>query len=112
MTLWEEIVYKRKQLNETLSQLKNYGLKYAQAEKDYKIALRVEILKLRDKKVSVTLAQVLAKGTNSIADLRFKRSVAESLYKSCQEGLNVFKLELRIIESQLQREWSASGKNT
>ena len=112
MTLWEEIVYKRKQLNETLSQLKNYGLKYAEAEKNYKIAFRVEILKLRDEGHSVTLCSSLAKGTNSIANLRFKRDIAESLYKSCQEGLNVFKLELRIIESQLQREWGASGKNT
>ena len=109
MTLWEEITYKRTQLNTTLSQLKTYGKKYAEAEKDYKIAFRIEILKLRDEGHSVTLCSSLAKGTHSIADLRFKRDIAESLYKSCQEGLNVFKLELRILDQQLQREFSSGG---
>jgi hypothetical protein len=40
--------------------------------------------------------------------LRFKRDVCETVYQANQESINVLKLNIRIIESQLQREWGVS----
>ena len=50
----------------------------------------------------------IAKGESEIAKLRMERDIAESLYKSCQEAINGYKVQIRILEGQLQREWGDS----
>jgi hypothetical protein len=46
-----------------------------------------------------------AYGIPSVAEARFKRDVAEVTYKANQEAINSIKLQLRLIENQIQREW-------
>ena len=45
-------------------------------------------------------------GIPSVAEARFKRDVAETIWKANQEAINSIKLQIRIIESQLSREWN------
>ena len=47
-------------------------------------------------------------GIPSVAEARFRRDVAEAVYKANQEAINSLKLQMRLIESQINREW---GKN-
>ena len=54
----------------------------------------------------VTLIQQVVYGVPEVADKRFKRDVKEAIYQANQEAINSIKLQIRIIESQLQREWS------
>lgn len=106
MDLYNELNYKLKQLNESLKRLKETGTKYAEAERDYKVLLRQEVLKLRDEGQAIGVITLICYGIPKVAEARFKRDVAEAIYKANQEAINTLKLQIRLIESQLQREWS------
>ena len=108
MDLYNELNYKLKQLNGSLKRLSENGSKYAEAERDYKILLRQEVLKLRDEGQAIGVITLICYGIPKVAEARFKRDVAESIYKANQEAINTLKLEIRLIESQLQREWTTN----
>lgn len=108
MDLYNELNYKIKQLNESLKRLSENGSKYAEAERDYKILLRQEVLKLRDEGQAIGVISLTCYGIPKVAEARFKRDVAEAIYKANQEAINTLKLEIRLIESQLQREYTTN----
>ena len=102
-----ELQIKQKELEVSLKKLRQTGTEYAEAERDYKIKLREEALKLRtEKDMPVTLIQQVVYGVPEVAEKRFKRDVKETIYKANQEAINTIKLQIRIIENQLQREWN------
>ena len=106
MDLYNELQQKIKELNISIKKLRETGTEYANAEKEYKITLRNEALKLRaEKGMPVTLIQQVVYGVPEVAEKRFERDVKEAVYKANMEAINVFKLQIRIIESQLQREY-------
>ena len=108
MDLFQELEKKIQELNISLKKLRETGTEYAEAERDYKITLRQEALKLRnDDKLPVTLIQQIVYGVPEVAEKRFKRDVKEAIYKSNQEAINVLKLQIRIMENQIQREYGA-----
>ena len=99
-----------KNLSKSVEQMKRYGKELAEAERDYKITLRQEALKLRaDEQMPVTLIDKVVYGIPDVAEKRFKRDVAESMYKAAQESINTLKLKIRIIDAQIQREWHSNG---
>lgn len=105
--LFNELQQKTKELEISLRNLRKAGTEYAQAERDYKIALRQEALKLRhEEDMAVTLIQQVVYGVPEVAEKRFMRDVKEAVYKANQEAINAIKLEIRLIESQLNREWN------
>lgn len=93
-------------LDESVKRLRRNGEALAQAERDYKILLRQEVLKLRDEGMAVGVIDKTIYGVPSVAEARFKRDVADAMYRANQEHINATKLHLRIIESQINREWS------
>lgn len=95
------------ELNMSVKRLRRNGEALAQAEKDYKVLLRQEVLKLRDEGMAVGIIDKTIYGVPSVAEARFKRDVAEAMYKANQEHINTTKLHLRIIESQISREWNS-----
>lgn len=102
-----EILEKSKYLDSCIEQLRDYGLKLSNAEKDYKITLRQEALKLRvEENMPVTLINQIIYGVPEVAEKRFKRDIAETMYNTCQEKINTLKLQIRILSSQIDREWS------
>lgn len=105
--LYNELNKKLNELNVSIKKLRETGTEYAESEKNYKIALRQEALKLRaEKNMPVTLIQQVVYGVPEVAEKRFDRDVKEAIYKANQEAINTLKLQIRVIESQLQREWS------
>ena len=87
-----------------------YGKEFAEAERDYKITLRQEALKLRaENNTPVTLIQQTVYGIKEVADKRMKRDIAETMYKTSQEYINTLKLRIRVLEGQLSREWTNGG---
>ena len=107
--LFNDIQDLTKKLNVSISKLAQYGNELAQTERDYKITLRQEALKLRSEKgMPVTLIQQVVYGVPEVADKRFKRDVAEAMYNTAQENINSIKLQIKILESQLSREWSVN----
>lgn len=105
-----ELQNKIKQLEITIKTLRRNGEALAQAEKDYKILLRQECLKLRDGGMAVGMIEKICYGIPSVADARFKRDVADATYKANQEAINSIKLQLRLLDAQIGREWGVAGK--
>lgn len=96
-------------LTQSIKILAKYGKELAEAERDYKITLRQEALKLRtEKDMPVTLIQQVVYGIPEVAEKRFKRDVAEAMRNTAQENINVQKLQIKILEEQIKREWGNS----
>ena len=101
-----ELETKTKQLEVAVKSLRNTGRAYAQAEHDYKILLATECLKLKDDGMAIGMIDKCCYGIPSVAKARFDRDVAESIYKANMESINSIKLQLRLLESQISREWN------
>lgn len=110
MNLILELQTKSQQLDMSVRQLRKSGEAYAEAERDYKVLLRQECLKMKDDGMAVGMITLTCYGIPSVAELRFKRDVAEAIYRANQEAINSLKLQMRILESQIQREWGLAGK--
>ena len=106
MDIYNELSKQVDLLQKSLEKLKETGKDYAEAEKNYKILLRQEVLKMRDNGEAIGVITLTCYGIPSVAEARFKRDVAEAMYKAIQEAVNTYKLKIRIIENQIQREWS------
>lgn len=109
MDLINDIQMLMEELTISIKKLRHTGQALAEAERDYKITLRQEALKLRiEKDMPVTLINQIIFGVPEVADKRFKRDIAETIYNTNQEHINATKLKLRLLESQLNREWGNS----
>ena len=107
--LWSEIRSKTKQLDYSVKELRKSGTAYAEAEKAYKIKLRETALRLRSQDMAVGMISMTVYGVPEVAELRFKRDCCEAVYKANVEAINAIKLEIRIINEQLSREWGQAG---
>jgi hypothetical protein len=110
MELYEELELKTRQLEASIKSLRKTGSAYAEAERDYKVLLRQECLKLRDEGTAIGVINLICYGIPSVAEARFKRDMAEVLYTANKEAIQSVKLQLRLIESQIQREYGIAGK--
>lgn len=108
MDLFIDLQAKTKELEVSIKQLRVSGTNYAQAERDYKVLLRQECLKLRDEGMAIGMIDKTCYGIPSVAEARFKRDVAEAVYKANLEAIQSIKLQLRLIENQISREYSNS----
>lgn len=108
MDLYLEIQQLVQKLEISIKTLRKSGTAYAEAERDYKITLRQEALKLRDSDMAVGMINLTVYGIQAVADARFKRDVAEAVYTANKEAILATKLEIRVLENQLSREWGVN----
>ena len=109
MDLLEELQIKTQELDKSIKSLRHTGTEYAEAERSYKVTLRQEALKLRSSDMPVTLIQQVVYGVPEVAEKRFTRDVAEAVYKANQEAINSIKLQIRILDAQINREFSTTN---
>lgn len=94
-------------LDVALKELGKRGRESAQAESDYRVALAKKILVERDKGTPVTIISDVCRGSAEIAKLKLERDIAETMHKSALEAINVYKLQIKVLESQIDREWNS-----
>lgn len=94
------------ELQQYIKGLQSWGIKKANAEKEYQTVLAQEVLKERDKGTAIGVISLTVKGAREVVEKRMERDIAEVMYQVAQEKINVAKLELRLLDSQAQREWS------
>ena len=104
MDLMLELQAKIKQLEKAVQDLRTNGTELAKAEREYKILLRQECLKLRDEGMAIGMIDKVCYGIPSVAEARFKRDIAQTTYNANQDFINSIKLQLRLIESQIDYE--------
>jgi hypothetical protein len=105
MDLVNEIQTLQKQLTASVNRLKENGCKLAEAERNYKVALNKKVLTLRSENMAATLINLIIHGEEDVANLRLERDIAKTVYETNQEHINATKLNIRIIENQIAREW-------
>ena len=93
-------------LNAALSEYKTRGKAYATAYANYRKLLAQELLKLKAEGMPVTIAYDIARGTEHIANAKEQEIITECLYKSCQEAINAYKIEMKILQEQIENELS------
>ena len=109
MTL-DELYTRRKELikllNDTIDYRKKLSRLLPSAEREYRQAMSVMMVKLHNgevediDKVAWTSCYDLAKGLN--ADLMFERDTHKYMMDTVQEKIYSVKLELRVIESDIE----------
>lgn len=106
MDLYNELQEKCRLLDNSIKMLRKTGSDYAKAYTDYRVALAKELVKLKDEGYAITLAGDIARGKTEIAHLKFEEISKEAIYKANMESINVLKLEIKIIQEQLNKEWT------
>lgn len=104
--LWTEIRDKTRDLDACIKSLRETGTAYATAERDYRLKLREEALRLRDDGMAIGLIDITCRGIPEVARLRFDRDIKRMVYEANRDAVNATKLELRIIDNQLSREYA------
>lgn len=106
MDLLQELQYKTKMLDTSIKQLRKTGSEYAKAYTDYRVALAKELIQLKNEGYAITLAGDIARGKPDIAKLKFEEISKEAIYKANLESINAIKLEIKIIQEQVNKEYS------
>ena len=105
MDLLQELQQKNNELSISIQTLRKHGQALAQAEMEYKSILAQAVLKLRADGLPATLISLVVYGEKEVAEKRLKRDIAKVMYDANNEHINVTKLQIRVIENQLQREY-------
>lgn len=87
-----------------LGELKKRGQDYAKAYANYRKLVAQELLKLKAEGMPVTIAYDIARGKEEVANAKETEIITECLYKSCQEAINTYKLQIKILQEQINKE--------
>ncbi|POD46306.1 hypothetical protein BKM15_25860 [Pseudomonas syringae pv. syringae] len=95
----QEMRHTKTRLDGAIKELHKQAKNKAKTERDYKIALRMEILNLKTQGYPATLILELAKGNETIADLRLNRDIAKGLYDSARESMQSLRVEASMLQT-------------
>lgn len=107
--LWREAREIAGRLDDEVRACAQAGAQLAQNERDYRVALAGEQLRLRSQGLPATLIGDVARGDPRIADLKCARDCSEAVYDAARESINVHKKQLTVINDQMAREWNSGG---
>lgn len=105
MDLVNELNNLSNKLSLSIKSLIQTGKDYAKAYTDYRVALAKELIRLKDDGMAVTIAYDVARGKPEIAKLKFNEIANEAVYKANLESINAVKLQIKIIQNQIDKEW-------
>lgn len=106
MDLLNYLTNLQKQLDVSVKQLRKSGSDYAEAYKNYRIALAQELVRLKESGTPATLCGDLARGDIEVAKKKFQEIATEAIYKANLESINSLKIQIKVLEAQIEREWS------
>lgn len=84
-------------LNKATNEIYKLAKKRAVTEREYRLELAKEIVRLRAEGLPATLVSDLARG--NVADLKFERDLAEGQYRAAVEALEALKSQLSALQT-------------
>ena len=97
-----------KQLNDLLTsalkEFKKRGQEYAKSYSNYRKLVEQELLRLKAEGMPVTISYDIARGKEEVAQAKEQEIITECLYKSCQEAIQAYKLQIKILQEQINKE--------
>jgi hypothetical protein len=98
----EEIYTAAKRLQKSGDKLFTLAKEYAMAEQKYRQALGMEIIKLREQKVPVSIVGDVARA--NIAEIKFNRDLAETVYKTAKVKVESLRVEISALQTLYKRQ--------
>lgn len=106
MDLYNQLLELSQKLDRTLHNIPKVSRDYAEAQREYRTILAETVLRLENEGRPVTNLQIIARGKKEVARAKVREITTEALYKATLEAINVYKLQVRILSEQIEREWS------
>ena len=97
-------------LTSALSEYKKRGQDYAKAYRDYRVKVAQKLLELKAEGMPVTISYDIARGKVEVANAKEQEIIAESLYNSCKEAILTYKLQIKILQAQINNDYG-NGSN-
>jgi len=107
--LWFRIKECMRLLDTALIEAKKRGAIMVEKEAAYYTAKAEESFALLEAGYANTLIQSVVKGREPVAAAMREYHAAEVEYKNACEAINVYKLKLRVLEAEYEREWGQNG---
>lgn len=105
-----ELEKARQDLHKSMKLLRQNGNDFAQAEHDYQVVKAQTVLVMKSNGCPVTEINLSIKGQPAVAEAMLKRDIARVMYETNQEHINATKLDIRVLEKQIAREWGSNGE--
>lgn len=105
MDILQQMTELTSKLDKALHSLPKYARAYAESTKNYRVLLAETILRLKDDGMPATIVQQVARGNQQVANAKVQELVDEAMYKATQEAINIYKLNLKLLQSQYEREY-------
>ena len=106
MDLYVEEQQLRAKLDEYIEEYRRCGIEHAKRDREYYILKAEKTLELKNDGMPATVISQVIKGVGSVAEAREKMLVAEVMTRAALEAVLSAKLQLKLVDSQLQREYS------
>ena len=103
--LWSELSNKMRDLRDELEECERLGIDWANAENEYQKAKHIRAYELKDEGMPATMINIVLKGDPAVSESLRNRDSYFVLYDASKSRINAIKLEMRILENQLAREW-------
>lgn len=97
-------------LTSALSEYKKRGQDYAKAYKNYRVKVAQKLLQLKAEGMPVTISYDIARGDEEVANAKEQEIITESLYNSCKEAILTYKLQIKILQAQINNDYG-NGNN-
>ena len=98
----QEIYTSAKRLQKSGDMLFILAKEYAEAEQNYRQALGMEIMKLRDEKLQVSIVGDVARA--NVSEIKFKRDLAEFKYKAGRDKAQALQAEISALQTLYKRQ--------
>lgn len=98
----QEIYTAAKRLQKSGDRLFSLAREYAEAEQKYRQALGIELMKLRNEKVPISIVGDVARA--NISDLKFERDMAEFRYKAGRDKAQALQAEISALQTLYKRQ--------
>lgn len=103
--LLTELQSVKNELRKSMQLLRQNGEALAEKEHDYQVIKAQTVVMMKDEGRTITEIQLSIKGQPRVSEALFERDKAKVMYDANMEHINATKLEMRIIENQIAREW-------
>lgn len=106
MDLYVEEQQLRTNLDEFIEEYRKCGIEHAKRDREYYVLKAKKTLELKNDGMPATVISQIIKGVPSVAEAREKMLVAEVMTRAALEAIMSTKVQLKLVDSQLQREYS------
>lgn len=96
----------RSKLDALIDEYRRCGIEHAKRDREYYMLKAAKTLELKEEGMPATVIAQVIKGEESVAAARERMLVAEVMTRAALEAVLSTKLQVKLVDSQLQREWA------